>query len=68
MKSPQKTGLSVSRIEEYRSGNFVPKSSELKKIADGIEVPLISLIHGGGQIELYMKDENGRTTCRWEEY
>ena len=64
----EKTGLSVERIEEYMSGDFVPKAFELKLIAQEIYVPLISLIHGGGWIEFYMKDEYGRTVTKWEEY
>ncbi len=64
----EKTGIPLSRIEEYMSGDFVPRAFELKKIAPEIGVPLISLIHGGGWIEYYMKDENGRTVTKWEEY
>lgn len=64
----EKTGLPLSRIEEYMSGEFVPKAFELKLIAHEVGVPLISLIHGGGWIEYYMKDENGKTICKWEEY
>ena len=64
----EKTRLSVERIEEYMSSDFVPKAFELKLIAHEISVPLISLIHGGGLIEYYMKDENGKTVCKWEEY
>ena len=63
-----KTGISVERIEEYMSGDFVPKAFELELIAHEISVPLISLIHGGGWIHYYMKDEYGRTVCKWEEY
>jgi len=64
----EKTGISVERIEEYMSGEFVPKAFELRLIAHEICVPLISLIHGGGWIEYYMKDENGKTITKWEEY
>ena len=64
----EKTGLSVVQIEEYMSVEFVPKAFELRLIAHEIGVPLISLIHGGGWIEYYMKDENGKTVCKWEEY
>ena len=64
----EKTGLPLSRIEEYMSGEFVPKAFELKLIAHEVGVPLISLLHGGGWSEYYMKDENGKTICKWEEY
>lgn len=62
------TGLSIERIEEFMAGDVAPRASELKLISTAIKVPLISLIHGGGPIELNMKDENGKTICRWEEY
>ena len=64
----EKTGLPLSRIEEYMSGDFVPKSSELKLIADAIFVPLVALVHGGGGVETLMKDKNGKTVCRWDDY
>lgn len=62
------TGISIERIESFMTGNTVPRAFELKLIASAIKVPLFSLIHGGGQIEFYMKDENDRTVCQWEEY
>lgn len=64
----EKTGLPLSRIEEYISGNFSPKSSELKLIGDAINVPTITLAHGGGCVESLIKDKNGHTYCTWDEY
>ena len=64
----EKTGIPIERIEEYMSGDFKPRAFELKLIAPAIKTPLIALIHGGGRWEFLMKDENGKTVCKWEEY
>ena len=64
----EKTGLPLSRIEEYMSGDFSPKSSELKLIGDAVNVPVIALIHGGGGVESLIKDADGNTYCTWEQY
>lgn len=44
-----KTGVGVSVLMEFEKGLKRPKASELKRISDVLDVPMVALIHGGGE-------------------
>ena len=60
------TGISVPRLKEYESGDFVAKSDEIFKISKAIDVPSIILMKGGGIVHYSSVDENGHRICKWD--
>lgn len=63
------TGVSCNKLREYESGEFDRiKSSELKAIAQAIDVPMLILMEGGGNVHFLKEDEDGLKVCEWVEY
>lgn len=52
----------------YCSGRKVLKGFNDLLYMYAIFVPLVALVHGGGGVETLMKDKNGKTVCRWDDY
>ena len=63
-----KTGMSVSALEEYENGAKKPRASELRRISDVLDVPMIALMHGGGGMYREVRDKNGRTILEYRKY
>ena len=63
-----KAGMSVSVLEEYEKGLKKPRASELRRISDVLDVPMVPLIHGGANMYREVRDENGRTFLKYWEY
>lgn len=61
------TGLQVTAIKAYEEGRRQPAAKELERIAEALGMPLIVLLHGGGEAEMLQRNENG-TTCKWRNY
>lgn len=64
----EKTSMTIERLEEYESGSFKPVSSELEKIANALNVPLMVMMHGGGLIHKLSLDKDGKKVSSWEKY
>ena len=62
------TGMSVSALKEYEKGAKKPRASELRRISDVLDVPMVALIHGGTGMYREVRDENGRTILEYWEY
>ena len=62
------TGISVFRLKEYESGDFVAKSDEIFKIGKAIDVPPVVLMQGGGIVHSSSVDDNGYRICKWDKY
>ena len=44
------TGIPVTRLKEYESGEFKARSDEIYAIGRALDVPPAILMHGGGTI------------------
>ena len=62
------TGIPIPRLEEYESGTFKARSSEIIAIGHALEVPPMLLMKGGGTVHYSMRDENGHRICKSETY
>lgn len=64
----QKTGIDVKVLQLYENGEKKPRAKELHRIAQEIKIPILALIHGGGDFYYLERDENGKTSerlCRY---
>ena len=64
----EKTGISVTRLEELESGEIKPKAKELFAIGPVINVSPLILMKGGGKVHSSYVDENGHRMCKWEDF
>ncbi len=64
----QRTGIHKELLQAFEDGTQKPKASELKKISQEIDVPLLILKSGGGTVGFRRIDENGKPVCDWKEY
>ncbi len=62
------TGIPLSKLEEYESGDFIAKSEEIISISKALGVPPVILMKGGGTAHYSSFDEDGKRICNWEEY
>ncbi|MCR5026523.1 MAG: helix-turn-helix domain-containing protein [Methanobrevibacter sp.] len=63
------TGISYQKLKEYESGEFDKiKASELQAIGKALDVPLLVLMKGGGNVHFLKEDEDGVKFCEWVEY
>ena len=62
------TGISVSRLEEYESGEFTAKSDEIIEIGKALDVPPLVLMKGGGIVHASHFDENDHRVSKWDMY
>ncbi len=63
------TGVSCNKLREYESGEFDRiKASELQTIGKALDVPLIVLMKGGGNVHFLKEDEDRVKFCEWVEY
>ncbi len=44
-----------------------PTVKELEVISNVLDIPLIVLLHGGGEVEMLQRNEDG-TKCKWNKY
>ena len=44
------TGIPITRLKEYESGEFKARSDEIYAIGKALDVPPAILMHGGGTI------------------
>lgn len=63
-----KVGVGVSVLMEFEKGLKKPKASELRRISDVLDVPMIALMHGGGGMYREVIDKNGRSKLEYREY
>lgn len=63
------TGIPIDKLIDFESGEFdCIKASELKDIAKAINVPPLSLMHGGGTVHYLHRFEDDYSYCEWVEY
>lgn len=62
------TGIPVSVLQSYENGTGEQRIEELKRISKAVQVPLLPLVHGGGEWESLGVDREGRRFCKRDKY
>ena len=59
--------VDIASVQAYEEGKKKLTSKELKEISDALDIPLVVLCYGGGEVEMLQRNENG-TICKWKKY
>lgn len=54
-------------MQSYEKGEKKPTVKELEMISNVLGIPLIVLLHGGGEVEMLQRNEDG-IKCKWKKY
>lgn len=57
----------IASMQSYEKGEKKPTAKELKTISNILDIPLIVLLHGGGEVEMLQRNKEG-TKCKWNKY
>lgn len=57
----------IVSVQSYEKGEKKPTVKELEVISNVLDIPLIVLLHGGGEVEMLQRNEDG-TKCKWNKY
>lgn len=59
--------IDLASVQSYERGEKKPTVKELEVFSNVLDIPLIALLHGGGEVEMLQRNENG-TKCKWNKY
>lgn len=59
--------MDLVSVQSYEKGEKKPTVKELEMISNVLDIPLIVLLHGGGEVEMLQRNEDG-AKCKWKKY
>lgn len=59
--------MDLVSVQSYEKGENKPTVKELEMISNVLDIPLIVLLHGGGEVEMLQRNGDG-AKCKWKKY
>lgn len=59
--------MDLVSVQSYEKGEKKPTVKELEMISNVLDIPLIVLLHGSGEVEMLQRNEDG-IKCKWKKY
>ena len=59
--------IDIASVQSFEKGEKKPTVKELERMSNVLDIPLIVLLHGGGEVEMLQRNGDG-TKCKWNKY
>lgn len=59
--------MDLVSVQSYGKGENKLTVKELEMISNVLDIPLIVLLHGGGEVEMLQRNGDG-AKCKWKKY
>lgn len=59
--------MDLVSVQSYEKGENKLTVKELEMISNVLDIPLIVLLHGGGEVEMLRRNGDG-AKCKWKKY
>ena len=59
--------MDLVSVQSYEKGENKLTVKELEMISNVLDIPLIVLLHGGGEVEMLQRNGDG-AKCKWKKY